>query len=327
MSTRRKTGARDGPPNPSSLPAPVATRAELTVITSPRIAVVLGGGGARGLAHIPVLEALDELGLRPVLVTATSIGAVCGWPYAAGMPAKDLRAHAIDVLTRPMAILQRMRGVGRPRLSGLAQLWGTALLNPVNLLGIVAPGGLPETFEQLPIPLEVVATDFHGQAQAVFFRGAILPAVAASMAIPGLFAPVLIGERAHVDGGLVNPLPIDLVAGRADLVIAVAVSGAPLQPDAQHVPSAIETLSSSFQIIERSLVREKLKSMRPDILLEPAIDRFRTLDFLKAAEILAAAEPIKDQLKRALALRLEGPQRARTALPRLVPPAPSRSRS
>ena len=142
--------------------------------------------------------------------------------------------------------------------------------------------------------------------------GAILPAVAASMAIPGLFAPVMVRKRAHVDGGLVNPLPVDLAVPHADITIAVQVSGGPLQPDAEHLPSAIETLSSSFQIIERSLVREKLKSVRPDILLEPAIDRFRTLDFLKAGEILAAAEPIKEQLKRALALRLEGPGRSRT---------------
>lgn len=285
--------------------------------SSPRIGLVLGGGGARGLAHIAVLEALDELGLKPVLITGTSIGAVCGWPYAAGMPAKDLRAHALALLTRPAAILQRLRGMGRPRLSGLAQLWGTALLNPVSLLAIIAPDGLPTTFEELPIPLEVVATDFHGQAQAVFSKGAVLPAVAASMAIPGLFAPVLIGERAHVDGGLVNPLPLDLVGARADLTIAVQVSGVPLQPDARHIPSAMETLSSSFQIIERSLVRAKLETIRPDILLEPAIDRFRTLDFLKAAGILAAAEPIKEQLKRTLALRLEGPPRSPTAtLPR-----------
>lgn len=283
---------------------------ELVPMTSPRIAVVLGGGGARGLAHIPVLEALDELGLKPALVLGTSIGAVVGWPYAAGVPAKDLRAHTVSLLTRPAALLARLRGAGTSKLLGLAQLWGTALLNPVNLLEIVAPEGIARTFETLQIPLEVVATDFHGQSAAVFAKGAVLPAVAASMAIPGLFAPVIVQNRAHVDGGLVNPLPFDLVAGRADLTIAVQVSGVPLQPDASYLPSGLETLSSSFQIIERSLVAEKLKNGRPDILLEPAIDRFRTLDFLKAAEILAASEPIKDQLKRALALRLDGPASA-----------------
>jgi NTE family protein len=290
----------------------VTDGAELVPMTSPRIALVLGGGGARGLGHIPVLEALDELGLKPTLIAGTSIGAVCAWPYAAGVSGRDLRAHTMHLLTSRTGILQRLRGKGRSRLLEMAQLapWGKALLSAELLLEIIAPDGIATTFEALQIPLQVVATDFHGQAQAVFGTGAVLPAVAASMAIPGLFAPVMIQKRAHVDGGLVNPLPVDLVAPLADITIAVAVNGVPLQPDAEHLPSAMETLSSSFQIIERSLVREKLKTVRPDILLEPAIDRFRTLDFLKAAEILAAAEPVKEQLKRALALRLEGPSAA-----------------
>ena len=287
---------------------------ELVTETSPRIGLVLGGGGARGLAHIPVLEALDELGLKPVMIAGTSIGAVCGWPYAAGMTGKDLRAHTASLLMSRTGILQRLRGTGRSRLLELAQLapWGKALLSAELVLEIIAPEGIAKTFEALQIPLQVVATDFHGQAQVVFDRGVILPAVAASMAIPGLFAPVVVNRRAHVDGGLVNPLPVDLAVPHADLTIAVAVNGIPLQPDAEYVPSAVETLSSSFQIIERSLMREMLKTVRPDIFLEPAIDRFRTLDFLKAGEILAAAEPIKEQLKRALALRLEGPGRGRT---------------
>jgi NTE family protein len=295
---------------------------EVVAMTSPRIALVLGGGGARGLAHIPVLEALDELGLRPVMIAGTSIGAVCGWPYAAGMSGKELRAHTASLLMSRTGILQRLRGTGRSRLLELAQLapWGKALLSAELVLEIIAPEGIAKTFETLTIPLQVVATDFHGQAQVVFSSGAILPAVAASMAIPGLFAPVMVQKRAHVDGGLVNPLPVDLVVPHADITIAVAVNGIPLQPDAEHLPSAIETLSSSFQIIERSLMREKLKTVRPDILLEPAIDRFRTLDFLKAGEILAAAEPIKEQLKRALALRMEGPGSVRT--PRATKVAP-----
>lgn len=302
--------------------------APMASVTSPRIAVVLGGGGARGLAHIPVLEALDELGLKPVMIAGTSIGAVCGWPFAAGMTGKELRTHTMSLLTSRTGILQRLRGTGRSRLLELAQLapWGKALLSAELLLEIIVPEGIAKTFEALHIPLQVVATDFHGQAQAVFDKGAVLPAVAASMAIPGLFAPVMLQRRAHVDGGLVNPLPVDLAIPHADITIAVQVSGAPLQPDAGHLPSALETLSASFQIIERSLVREKLKTVRPDVLLEPAIDRFRTLDFLKAAEILAAAEPIKDHVKRALALRLEGPEATRSVRTDKVALEPPRER-
>lgn len=304
----RKAKAEDA--TAAEAAAPPQTVQSLTTMTSSRIALVLGGGGARGLAHIHVLEALDELGLKPAMIAGTSIGAVCGWPYAAGLSGKELHEHALRMLASPTGLLERLRGVGRTRLLALAQLapWGKALLSAEMLLEMVAPEGIAPSFEDLNIPLQVVATDFHGQGQAVFDAGAVLPAVAASMAIPGLFSPVVVQKRAHVDGGLVNPLPVDLVAGRADLIIAVAVNGVPLQPDAEHVPSAVETLSSSFQIIERSLVREKLKSLRPDILLEPAIDKYRTLDFLKAGEILKVSEPIKDQLKRALALRLEGPK-------------------
>ena len=120
---KRKSGAVS--------PAPSAMGTELVAMTSPRIALVLGGGGARGLAHIPVLEALDELGIKPVMIAGTSIGAVCGWPYAAGMSGKELRAHTASLLMSRTGILQRLRGTGRSRLLELAQLapWGKALLS------------------------------------------------------------------------------------------------------------------------------------------------------------------------------------------------------
>jgi NTE family protein len=278
----------------------------------PTIALVLGGGGARGLAHILMLEAFDELGLRPSLIVGTSVGAVFGWAYASGLRGREVRGHAFGLLSRRLEILGRVRASRKAKLLKLTALapLRTALLKPELLLEVIAPDDLKRDFAELAIPLEVVATDYYARSPSVVTRGAILPAVAASMAVPGLFAPVMIDGRAHVDGGLVNPLPFDLVAGRADITIAIDVSGGPRRSSRRDHPSALEAMFAAVQILEHTVVEEKLRRSRPDILIDAAIDQFRVLEFHRIADILACAEPAKEELKRAIMARLEHPRPA-----------------
>lgn len=265
----------------------------------PSIALALGGGGARGLAHIMMLEAFDELGIKPKVIAGTSIGAIFGAAYAAGLTAREIRAHAEVVLKQRFSLV---RELFLARAQPVSRLFGfigqrSALLDPNAVLDIILPSRLPKDFAELEIPLAVVATDFYQQLPVVFSSGQLRQAVAASIALPVIFQPVMFEGRALIDGGLCNPLPFDLLAGAADIVVAIDVSGATPPVDGRDYPTATEALFGSAFIFERTITKMKLEIHRPDIFIQAGTSGYQVLDFLKLAEILKAAEPAKERLK------------------------------
>jgi NTE family protein len=268
----------------------------------PSFGLVLGGGGARGLAHILMLEVFDDLEIKPKIIAGTSIGALYGVAYAAGLSARDIRSHTEDMLTKRIGLV---RDLFAARVQGTGRFWDfvsarAAFLAPSVLLDLVLPAGVPQTFEELSIPLRVVASDYYALEAAVFSTGAVRPAVAASMALPVIFEPMLIDGRTLIDGGLTNPLPFDLIAGEADILVAIDVSGTTVPSPSRPRPAALEALFASSFLFERSIVREKLKAHRPDIYIDAGTGRYQALEFLKVREILAAAEPAKAELRAAL---------------------------
>lgn len=273
-----------------------------TVLRKPTIALALGGGGARGLAHIALLEVLDERGLKPSLIAGTSIGAIIGAAYASGIPASHIRAHAEAVLSHRFDLVRQIfsaRATPVQRMLNLLQL-RSEVLRPELLLRMLMPPKFKRDFAELDIPLRIVTTDIHGYKPVVFDEGPLLPAVAASMAIPALFTPVENGGKLLLDGGLVNPLPFDLIEGRADITIAIDVSGTAGAAEEQRKPTAFEALIVASQILQHSIVREKLLNIRPDIFVDTPVNRFGILEFHKYKDILAAAEPAKETLRRQL---------------------------
>ena len=288
----------------SSLPVAAKVDAVAQVPTGhPSIALALGGGGARGLAHIAMLEAFDELGVKPSIISGTSIGAIYGAAYASGISGKELREHTKMVLSQRFALLRDLFNVRAQPLQRLFNLFSapSALLDPAALLEVVLPKSVPADFAELKIPLKIVASDFYDQEPLVFEQGALRTAIAASMALPVIFQPVVVDGRALIDGGLTNPLPFDLLTGLADVVVAIDVSGTPI-PDAKRAtPTAFEALFASAFVFEHSIVKEKLKSRQPDIFISGGTNKFQVLDFLKCDEVLAAAEPAKEKLKAQLA--------------------------
>lgn len=267
---------------------------------APTFALALGAGGARGLAHIAVLEAFDELGLRPAAIAGSSIGAVVGAAYAAGMGARAMRTYALATLRGRSEVMAALIAARVGRLSDVLAGFGNPfLIDGERLLERLWPEAVPAHFDQLGLPFTVVATDYYARAEAVFADGPLLPAVAASMAIPGFIRPVKLGERLLVDGGAANPLPFDHLIGRADVLVAVDVTGGPV-PHPARAPSAFEAMLGSLQIMQGAIVAAKLKIYRPEIVVRPAVDRFRVLDFFEARAILAAADAAKDELKREL---------------------------
>ena len=156
-----------------------------------------------------------------------------------------------------------------------------------------------KSFEELDIPLMVVASDFWHREPVIFREGPLLDAIHASMALPGIFSPVVQDSRVLIDGGAVNPLPFDLLFDDCDIVVAVNVMGQRShKPDA--VPSISEAIFNTFQIMQRAILNEKLKQRGPDILVEPQITGIKVLEFFKAEEIFRQAASAKQDLKRDL---------------------------
>ena len=264
-------------------------------------ALALGGGGARGLAHIAVIEALDEMGVKPTAIAGTSIGALIGAAYAAGLRGHDIRHHVIAIAHDRGATTSRLLAA---RAGSLADWfsggWREAtLLDAEKVCASFLPDAVPEDFAALATPLTVVATDLHAREEAAFAAGALRPALAASMAIPGLFRPVTIDGRVYIDGGTTDPLPADQLAGRADIIVAVDVFGAP-STERVDVPNAFESMFTALLIMGGAIVAAKHRHDPPDLVIRPNVTIFRTLDFYRASAILRAADPVKAEVKEKL---------------------------
>jgi NTE family protein len=269
--------------------------------STPRVAIAFGGGGARGLAHIHIIEALDELGIRPVRITGSSIGAIMGAGMAAGLSGAEIRDFTLKTVGDPRAVMNRIWSLRPTTLQQFVSGGGFRVgqYNLERILKAFLPEALPEDFSGLSIPLGVVGTDYYGAREVLIETGALYPALAASAAIPAVFMPVMVEGRVMVDGGIFNPVPFDYLFEDADIVIGIDVVGAPVGED-QQIPRRIESLFGASQLMMQSINAAKLKIRKPDIFLRPNVGKIAVLDFMKAADILAMSADIKDELKRSL---------------------------
>ncbi len=269
-----------------------------------RIGLALGGGGARGMSHIPVLEALDDLGVKPHAIAGTSIGAIFGAAYAGGLSGAELRQIVMDTFGNRNKVLAALWKL-RPRK--LADLFDGNMVqfDPLKVLQAFVAENIPETFEALDIPLKVLATDFYGCQEVDIESGPLLPAIAASIAIPAVFKPVKSNGRILIDGGVVNPLPFDRLPPDCDFILAVDVVGSPVPRSGRQLPTSMDALFGTSQILMQTITTEKLKSRAPDLLVRPPDDNVRVLDFLKTKHILERAAPLRETVKRRLGDAME----------------------
>ena len=245
---------------PASAPAPAP--AEPVTKRPPRVGLALGGGAAKGFAHVGVIAVLEEAGLRPAYVVGTSAGSVVGALYASGKTGVQLQQAALQI--EEVALADWMvpivnRGLFR----------GEALARYVN----EAVGS--RLLEDMRIPFGVVATDL-GNGQAVLFRrGDTGSAVRASSAVPGVFQPVRISGRDYVDGGLVAPVPVQFARQMgAELVIAVDISD---PPEGQAADGTFQILLQTFNIMGKSINQHELK--QADLVVRPSLLGLRSADF------------------------------------------------
>ena len=270
-------------------------------------ALALGGGGARGLAHIAVLEALDEIGRRPAAIAGTSVGALIGAAYAAGMSGKEIRRFVIRLAHDRAEVFRRLIATRAGTFANLVSLgFGSAtLVDAEKFCEQFLPEKVPHDFGELEIPLIIIATDLYRREQAVFSSGALKPALAASIALPAVMRPVVLADRILIDGGATNPLPFEELRGRADVVVAVDISGAPTD-QRRDIPNPWECMLATVLVMANAITSEKVKRGAPDLIVRPNVGAFRALDFLQASAILRASEPVNAELKEKLAALLEG---------------------
>lgn len=285
-------GCSSGPPRlPETPPVspPVVTPEAAT--RAPRLGLALGGGAARGFAHVGVIQVLEQNGIRPDLVVGTSAGSMVAAMYASGKTAAELEATALSMEEATLTDWSLP-------IMGRGMLRGEALTRYVRQ----AVGG--KLLENMSIPLGVLATDLATGQGVLFRRGDAAQAVRASSAVPGVFAPVNITGRDYVDGGLVAPVPVRYARDMgAEVVLAVDISSA---PEGNSAVGSVQVLLQTFAIMGQSINRHELAGA--DVVLRPALVGVGSADFtarLRAIEAgRAAMHAALPQLRTQLARRL-----------------------
>jgi NTE family protein len=255
-------------------PEPVAPS-----VTRPRLALVLGGGAARGFAHIGVIQALEEAGIKPDMVVGTSAGSLVAALYASGKGGAELQRIALgmdEISIADWTIPLLNRGLLR----------GEALSRFVS----TQVGG--RTIEQMVLPLGIVATDFQSGAGVLFRRGDVATAVRASSAIPGLFAPVRIGNVEYVDGGLVSPVPVPQAREMgAQVILAVDVSTSPEQG---KTATTLEMILQTTSIMGRTINTYALQG-QDVVVVRPSLAGHKSTDFSNRQQLVDAGRHAMQQ--------------------------------
>jgi len=295
-----------------------------------KIGLTLGGGGARGICHIEFLKILDEMNLKPSIISGTSIGAIIGAFYASGLSGKEINdiLDTIDISNKRSAEVAHLSNKEGNKLEKFVdevvidlKEYYRKLENIHKIIDIsffnnssflhgkriekFFEENLPvRTFEELKIPLRIVATDYWEQKQVVFNSGDLIPAIRASMSIPAVFEPVILDDMVLIDGGITNNLPYDIIQDECDITIAIDVSGNLSIPEKVKVPNLFENIMNSFEILQDSVIKYQMKIKTPDIYIKPELKDVGILDFHKAYEILGSVKYDVRILKEELISRL-----------------------
>ncbi len=269
------------------------------VWNSPTIGIAFGAGGARGLAHLLMIEALEELGVKPSIISGSSIGAVVGAFYAAGFNSKEMR-KILNQLINPKSdsVFDFLLKSDIVKLFTMfdPQFIKSGFIKGEKFQKYMETHLKVSRFDELKVPLKIVATDYWKKEEVIFEKGELIQPIKASYSMPGLFTPVKIKNRILIDGGVVNPLPFDLIKDHCDITIAIDVTAVKAQSD-KEIPPTFDSVFTTYQTMQNSIINERLKFLRPDIYIKPEIYDVRVFDFVKADSIFEQAKPAKEELK------------------------------
>jgi len=267
-------------PEPVAPPQPVAKR-------PPRIGLALGGGAARGFAHVGVIQVLEEAGIKPELVAGTSAGSLVAALYASGRNGAQLEKTAVEMDEAAFA-------------DWTLPIFNRGMLRGEALARYVDTQVGRKLIEQMPLPLGIVATDLASGQGVLFQRGDTGTAVRASSAVPAVFLPVKIGTHEYVDGGLVSPVPVRFARQMgAELVIAVDISSA---PEGNPSGDPLQILLQTFAIMGKSINNWELREA--EVVVRPALVGVGSADFAAKRRSIeagrAAMRALLPQLKTAI---------------------------
>jgi len=260
----------------------------------PRFGLALGGGGARGFAHIAYIQALEEMGIRPCILSGTSMGAIVAAFYASGYSGKNMETLAHGFGFRQLQ-----------KFLDFSLFTGSALLKGEGVEEFLRKNLKVRRFEDLEIPLKIVATDFWNRTEVIFDSGDLVQAIRASISIPGLFEPVVYRKKVLIDGGASNPVPYDIIRSHCDFLIAIDVTGTRKPESKKKKPTMLESILATFEIMQASIIQNKMRLIQPDLYCEPPLINVGILEFHKLEEILDSAKMALPHFKKALAIRLQ----------------------
>ena len=250
-----------------------------------KVGIALGGGGARGVAHIAYLKAIEELGVKPVVVSGTSSGSIAGALYCSGM--------------EPDEIVRLLGGVfgGKKQAGMFAKIAkkSSMLVSAAarKALSDILPVG---TFEELNIPLKVVAANVNTLEERVFTSGSLLDAVMCSVALPGSILPQKYDGQYYIDGGATNIVPFDIIRDQCDILIAIDVSL--VRPQRGHDMKAAER--ADWAAAQQALISLKEKHSPIDVFERPDFSDTGTMEFGKVMDVYKRAEELVPDFKRKL---------------------------
>jgi NTE family protein len=291
-----------------------------------KIGLTLGGGGARGICHIEFIKVLDDMNLKPSVISGTSIGAIIGAFYASGLTGKEIN-DILDKIDISNKKIDKDNSASKTEGSKIEKFVDDKITDIKeyykkfenihkmidisffkNTSFIYGKGvekffndNLPvKTFEELEIPLKIVATDYWEQKQVIFDSGDLIHAIRASMSIPAVFEPVINDDMVLIDGGITNNLPYDIIQDECDITVAIDVSGNVSIPNKVKAPNLFDNIMNSFTILQDSILKYQMKIKTPDIYIKPELIDVGILDFHKANLILKSVENDVNILKNAL---------------------------
>ena len=239
-----------------------------------KIGLALGCGGAKGLAHIAFLKVFDDLGIKPSIISGTSMGAVIGALYASGLTAREIEAFYWNMTLYKITNLIDL-SFTRKGLTVRGKKISAWIRKRIK----------HHDFSDLEIPMKIVATDFWKRSETVFDTGDVVDAVRASISLPGIFQPYLKDGRVYIDGGVVNPVPYDIIKNECDLLIAIDVYNYPADETKHEIPNTFESIYSTYDIMYIAIEEKKRRLCEPDIYVRVALKGVNLLDFHLIREI------------------------------------------
>jgi NTE family protein len=249
-----------------------------------------------------MIEALEELDIKPSIISGSSIGAIVGAFYAAGFSSMEMKQILHELINpKSDSVFDFLLKSDFVKLFSMfdPQFIKSGFIKGDKFQKFLEAHLKVKKFEELKIPLKIVATDYWNKEEVIFEKGDLIPAIKASYSLPGLFTPIKINEKVLIDGGVVNPLPYDLLIGKCDITIAIDVTAMKSKND-EEIPPTFDSVFTTYQTMQNSIIKERLKFLKPDIYIKPEIYDVKVFDFIKADSITKQAIPAKEELKKKL---------------------------